>query len=122
MKFDGMKPAPPVTRTRFTLTGRSKLSVDRVEGAPFDVPLDPSEIFTDERQDESLDPEHEQHRDPAEERPREVRAVDPVDDPVDPESEREQRARGAERDADPLDRLRPEAGEDVEREPRQAQR
>ena len=35
---------------------------------------------------------------------------------------REQRADGAERDPDPLDRLRPEAGEHVQREPRQAER
>ena len=39
-----------------------------------------------------------------------------------PSAGRGERADDAERDADPLDRLRPEAGEHVQREPRQAQR
>ena len=67
-------------------------------------------------------PEHEEDGDAAEQRAGEVRAVDPVPDAVDAERDREQRAEDAERDPDPLDRLRPEAGEHVQREARQAQR
>ena len=48
-------------------------------------------------------------------------SVDPEHDPVGAERDRDERADGAEHDADPLDRLRPEAGQDVEREPRQPQ-
>src|SRR5918912_2328896 len=108
MKLDEMNPAPPVTSTRF---GNSDLPVDRVQRSPLDVALDPREVLADERQDEPLDPEHEQDSHAAEERPREVRLVDPEHDPVDPERQREQRADDADGDADPLDRLRPESCE-----------
>ena len=59
---------------------------------------------------------------PRKQRPREVRLADPVRDGVDPEHDRRERADEAEDDARPLDRLWPEAGKDVEREPRQPQR
>ena len=59
---------------------------------------------------------------PREQRPGEVVLVDPVDDGVDAERGGDERADDAERDADPLDRLRPEAGEHVERQPGQPER
>src|ERR687884_682499 len=84
----------PAPPVTSTRFGNSDLPVDRVQRSPLDVALDPTEVLADEREDEPLDPEH----------------------------ECEQRAHSSERDADPLDRLRPEAGEHVQREPRQPQR
>ncbi len=49
-------------------------------------------------------------------------AVDPEDDPVGAEAERADRADRPDRDPDHLDRLRPEAGEDVQRQAHEAQR
>src|SRR5881392_1122058 len=127
MKFDEMNPAPPVTSTFFaigagTLASRLELAVDRVQRPSLDVPLDATEVLADEREDEALNAEDEQHRDAAEQRPREVRLAHPERDPVCAEAERQERANRAERDADPLNRLRPEAGEHVQREPGEAQR
>ena len=99
----------------------SSLSIVYI-GLPSTSSLDSAQILADERKDEALDPEHEEQRDAAEERPGEVRLGDPVDDAVDPEPGREQGADQPEHDADPLDRLRPEARDDVEREPDEAKR
>ena len=79
MKFDEMNPAPPVTRTRFAHSS----SVDRVERPSFDLALDSAQVLADQREDEALDAEHEEDGDAAEQRAREVRAVDPVADAVD---------------------------------------
>ena len=65
MKFDEMNPAPPVTRTRL-----HKLLLDRVQRPAFDVPLDPSQRLSDQRQDEALDAEHENNACSGEERAR----------------------------------------------------
>ena len=68
MKFDEMNPAPPVTRTRLL----TQLLLDRVERPALDVALDSAEVLADEREDEALDAEHEEHGDAAEERAGEV--------------------------------------------------
>ena len=68
MKFDEMNPAPPVTNTRFA----SKLLLDRVQRPALDVALDAAERLADERQDESLDAEHENNACSGEQRAREV--------------------------------------------------
>src|SRR4051812_3821682 len=104
-----MNPAPPVTRTRFDFT--LELLIDRVEGPAFDPALDAPQILPDERQEEALDAEDEDDAGSGEERPREVALRDPVDDAVDAERGRRERADDPEADADPLDRLRPEPGE-----------
>ena len=57
---------------------------------------------------------------PAKSGPGKFAVVDPVDDAVEAERGRGERADEPERDADPLHRLRPEAGDHVQREPRRA--
>src|SRR5438046_739695 len=104
------------------LARSSELPLDRVDRTALDVPLDPAQVLADESQDEALDAEHEEHGNAAEERAGEVRLVDPERDPVRAECGRAERADDAERDAGPLDRLRPEPGEHVQREPCQPQR
>src|SRR4051812_40027524 len=94
---------------------RLQLPVDRVQRTALDVALDPPQVLADQRQDEPLQAEDEDHRDAAEERAREVRLADPEDDAVDPERERDGRAQQSDRDPDPLDRLRPEARENMQR-------
>ena len=121
MKFEEMNPAPPVTRTRFG--SQLELAVDRVQGPPLHVALDSAEVLADEREDEALHAEHEEDE-------RRRRAAAPGSRAVDPVARRRRRrARSrasvqsdAEREPDPLDRLRPEAGEHVQREPREAKR
>src|SRR5215203_5573213 len=120
MKLDEMNPAPPVTSTRFA-TGLDLL-LDGVEGPAFDLALDSAQALSDEGEDEALDPEPEQRQRTKQQRAGEVGVVDPVEDPVDGERGREQRRDHPEDDADPLDRLRPEACEHVQREPREAER
>src|SRR3954452_17531227 len=120
-----MKPAPPVTSTHvfFMRAAPSiELPVDGVERPALDLALDPSEVLADEREDEPLDAEDEHYAGAAEERAGKVALGDPVDDSVDAEPGCGQRADDAEPDADPLDRLRPEPGQDVQRESRQPQR
>src|SRR5690242_20438959 len=107
-----MNPAPPVTRTRFLR--KLELLVDGVEGPALDVSLDSAQIFPDQREDESVDSEDEQDGDAAEQRPGEVRVADPEDHAVGAEREGAEGAERADPDADQLDRLRPEAGEDVQ--------
>src|SRR5690349_6590682 len=125
-----MKPAPPVTRTRFTGADRTRagrtrpalqLALDRVQRPPLDLPLYPHEVLPYEREHEALHAEHEEDGRPEEERPREVGLADPEGDPVDAEDGGRERADEAEHDAGPLDRLRPEAGEHVQRQPGQAE-
>src|SRR3954447_22565298 len=99
-----------------------QLAIDRVERPALDPALNPAQVLPDECQDETLDPEHVERRDGAEERPREVRVADPEDDPPGGERGRAEGAERAERDARPLDRLRPVAGEHVQREPREPER
>src|SRR5207248_8048484 len=84
-------------------------ALDRVQRPPLDLPLDPAQVLADERQDEPLHAEDEQDGDAAEQGAREVRAVDPIADPVAAECEREHGADHAESDPDPRDRLRPAA-------------
>src|SRR6516162_7532178 len=127
MTFDEMNPAPPVTRTRFGLPIREEstsleLFLDGVERPSLDVPLDAPEVLADQGEDEPLEAEHEEDRDAAEERAGEVCPVDPEVEPVGAEAERQDGADRSERDADPLDRLRPEAGQDVERQPHETER
>src|SRR5437762_1856276 len=85
----------------FTIT----LAVNREQRPALDPALNPAEILADQRQDETLDSEHVEHRHPTEERPREVRVVDPEHDPPGGERGREQCADRPERDPGPLDRL-----------------
>src|SRR5207248_252374 len=99
-----------------------ELFIDDVQGATLDVALNAPEVLADQGQDEALDAEHEQNRDAAEQRPGKVRLADPEDEPVDAEAEGKQGRDRSEEDADPLDRLRPETREHVEREPRQTKR
>src|SRR6266508_641106 len=131
MKLDGMNPAPPVTRTFLSVSSVRRrrmcaggtlldLLVDRVQRPPLDLTLDPAQVLTDESEDESLDAEHEQDQRAAEQWAGEVRLGDPEHDAVDAERERGERAHDPECDADPLDRLRPEPGQDVQRQPSQA--
>src|SRR5918994_5938712 len=157
MKLDGMKPAPPVTRTRLATRpntsarstvgtklaqtcgeggptlcpalkgwGRvsgdplAELALDRVQRAALDLPLDAAEVLAHEREDEPLDPEHEQDQPCEEQRPREVRPRDPVDDPPDRHRGRSPGAEHPQQHTRPLNRLRPEAGEHVQGEARQA--
>src|SRR5262249_9229483 len=100
----------------------AELLADRVQGPSLDVALNPAQVLAHEREDEALDAEDEEHGDATEERPWEVRPADPEDDAVDPQGHSDERAENAEADPDPLDRLRPETGEDVERKPREAER
>ena len=90
--------------------------------AALDLALDPAEVLADEGEDEALYAEHEDHGRAEEQRAGEVRLADPVRDRVDAERRRSERADEAEHHARPLDRLRPEAREHVQREPRQPQR
>src|SRR5476649_472850 len=83
IRFDEMKPAPPVTRTR--LLTCSELLFDRVQGPAFHTALDPGEVLADQREHEALHTEYQHDSGAAEERPREVRLDDPVDDTVDAE-------------------------------------
>src|SRR3954454_5420990 len=110
------------TRIARIRTSASDFAVDRVERPAFAPALDSAQVLAHEGEDEALEAEHVDDRDAAEQRPREVRLLDPVDDAVDPERGRDERAEDAQRDADPLDRLGPEPGEDVQREPRQPER
>src|SRR5215207_4821024 len=126
MKFDEMNPAPPVTRTRISATAPkatdSELLVDRVQGAALDVPLDAGEVLADQREDEALRTEHDEHRDAQQQRPGEVSAVDPVPERVHTEDRREQGAERTDREARPLDRTRPEASQHVQRKAGEPQR
>src|SRR5712691_3202860 len=70
----------------------SKLLRDRVQGPPFHLSLDSAQVLAHEREDESLHAEHEHDSRAAEERPGEVRVLDPEDHAVDPEPERRERA------------------------------
>src|SRR3954451_23968681 len=121
MNAEGMNPAPPVTRTRFAGTGLDLLLHD-VERPSLDVPLDAAQVLPDEREDEALDAEDEDYANPGEERSWEVRVVNPVRDAVDAEHERGDGADHPHHHPDPLDRLRPEAGHDVQREAGEAER
>src|SRR5579862_8237974 len=105
IRFDEMNPAPPVTRTR--LLTSSELLFDRVQGPAFDTTLDPGEVLADQREHEALHTEHCNDSGTSEQRPREVRLGDPVDDTVDAESGGREGTDDAEGDADPLHRLRP---------------
>ena len=60
--FEEMNPAPPVTRTRFTCSTSSAL--DRVQRPALDLALDAAEVLADEREDEPLHAEHEDHGPP----------------------------------------------------------
>ena len=97
-------------------------AIDEVQGPVLHHALDSAEVLADERQDEALHAEHGDDERAEQERAREVRVRDPVDDAVGAERERRERADDAEDDPGRLDRLRPEAGEHVEREPREPER
>src|SRR6266542_2602605 len=99
-----------------------ELALDGVERPALDVALDAAEVLAHEREDEALDAEHEEHQDAKEERAWEVRVLDPEADRVDEQPGRDERAQDPERDSDPLDRLRPEPREDVQRKSEQQQR
>ena len=62
---------------------RSQLALDRVQRAALDLALDAAEVLADEREDEPLHAEHEDHGRAEEQRAREVRLADPVRDAVD---------------------------------------
>ena len=118
-----MNPAPPVTRTRFDDVHLPRAPGRRgSRGAVLHDPLDSAEMLADEGEDEALDAEDGDDERAEEQRPREVVVRDPVDEPVDAERQGGERADGPEHDAGGLDRLRPEAGEHVEGEARQAER
>src|SRR5205807_8037795 len=89
---------------------------------PFHLTLDSAQVLANERENESLDAEDEDDSRAAEEGPGEVRVLDPEDDAVDTEAERRERADDAHDQPDPLDRLRPESGQHVQRESRKPQR
>ena len=99
-----------------------KLSVDEVKGAVLHDALDSAQILADEGEDEALDAEDRDDERTEEQRPGEVPLADPVDDAVQAEGERGERAEQPEHDPRRLDRLRPEPGEDVERGAGQAER
>src|ERR1041385_8847967 len=82
--FDEMKPAPPVTRIRFTVCPPSRLSelaFDVVQRPPFDVALDALQVLAHHRHQESLQAEDEQDEASQKEWAREVAVGDPVDEP-----------------------------------------
>ena len=119
MKFDEMKPAPPVTRTRLLTQSSSSIVYSGLPStsrwilpsySPISARTNPCMPST------STMPA------PAKSGPGKFAVDDPVDDAVDAERGRGERADDAERDADPLHRLRPEAGDDVQREPDEAER
>ena len=84
--------------------------------------LDSAEILTDEGEDEALDAEDGDDEGAQQQRAGEVVLADPVDDPVQAERKRGERAEEPEDDAGRLDRLRPEAREHVQGEARQPER
>ena len=84
--------------------------------------LDSAEMLADEGEDEALHAEDRDDEPSEQQRAREVVVRDPVDEAVDPEHRGGERAEGAEHDARGLDRLRPESCENVQREPREAER
>ena len=113
-KFEEMNPAPPVTSTRFTLIrapGRS-CTAGRPSTSRWILPrYSPTRARM-----KPWMPSTNRTATPPKSGPGKFDAVDPVDDAVDAERGGDERAEHAERHADPLDRLRPEAREHVERE------
>src|SRR3979409_1755438 len=120
MKLDEMKPAPPVTSTRFVTAPapapakpaprswstpsslrRSKFLLDRVQRASLDVPLDAPERLADQGEHEPLHSEDENNACSGEEGPGEVAVEDPVGHAVDTQGPGRQGAENAEADADP---------------------
>src|SRR5690348_12335904 len=121
--FDEMKPAPPVTSIRFTVSppsGLTELAFDVVERPAFDVALDPLQVLAHHGHQESLQAEDEQDEASQKERPREVVVADPVDDPPESHSQRRKDTEHAQNRPQPLHELGPEAGQDVQRELDQA--
>src|SRR3954466_2231761 len=121
--FDEMKPAPPVTSIRFTVSppsGLSELAFDVVQRPSFDVALDALQVLAHHGHQESLQTEDEQDEASQKERAREVAVADPVDHPPASHSEGRKDTEHPEDGPEPLHELGPEAGEDVQRELDQA--
>src|SRR5215213_3114471 len=119
--FQGSRVANGV-RLSARVRRRLQLLIDRVQRAALDVALDAGEVLADQREDEALRSEHDEDRDPQQQGPGEVGAVDPVPERIHAEDRREQGAESADRQPRPLDRPRPETGQHMEREAREPQR
>src|SRR5829696_1570726 len=130
MRFEGMNPQPPVTSTRVAAIARrslvsgsrkppqpsAQLALDRVERPTLHVPLDPAEVLAHQRQDEALDSQDSQDERRQEDLAWKVAAGNPDDPAPDRRCKRQETRRCADQDPRPLDRLWPEARQDVQRE------